>query len=179
MLCNQGRTKGWPTDQLPGTPTHKGHWKVTGIIGSMVPVYSGFLTRKNFSENHLHFRYAPWKMFASPVLGRKRLKNIVLKGRQIIRVIGAPTCLGPALCTTYVLRRLVLWYMSPSKGGYHALLVLFVTTIKRVVKVYSIHRAQHGLDVMKWPLNTHTHTPNTATFRRIHTVLTSSTSYRL
>ena len=34
---------------------------------------------------------------ACPVLGRKSLKNIILKGRQIISLPGAPTCLRPAL----------------------------------------------------------------------------------
>jgi hypothetical protein len=34
--------------------------------------------------------------FASPVGGRKRLKNIRLKGQQIINVPGAPICLGLA-----------------------------------------------------------------------------------
>jgi hypothetical protein len=34
-------------------------------------------------------------MFASLVVGRKILKN--LKGLQIIYLLGAPTCVGPAL----------------------------------------------------------------------------------
>jgi len=36
-------------------------------------------------------------MLASPVLRWKNLKNIGLKGRQIINLLGAPTYLGPAL----------------------------------------------------------------------------------
>ena len=63
-----------------------------------------FYTRKNF-ENYPQFRYAPSKIFASPVLGRKSSKNVGLKGakllfrpgRQIISLRGAPTCLGPFL----------------------------------------------------------------------------------
>jgi len=35
-------------------------------------------------------------MFVSPVL-EKKLKNISLKGRQLIILFRAPTCLGPAL----------------------------------------------------------------------------------
>ena len=36
-------------------------------------------------------------MLASPVLRWKKLKNIGLKGRQIISLLGTPTYLGPAL----------------------------------------------------------------------------------
>ena len=36
-------------------------------------------------------------MFASLVAGRKILKNVWLKGRQIIYLLGAPTCVGETL----------------------------------------------------------------------------------
>jgi len=45
-------------------------------------------------------------MFASPILGRKSLKNVDLKGRRINLSRGA-TCLGPVVV---VRRRLVFVY---------------------------------------------------------------------
>jgi hypothetical protein len=65
----------------------------------MVLVNSGFHTRKNVSEIYPKLWHASAKMFASPVLGRKSLKNIGLKGRQIISLPGKLTRLGPALDT--------------------------------------------------------------------------------
>jgi len=41
----------------------------------MVLVNSGFHTRKNFSEKYLQCGHAPSKVFASPVLGRKILRD--------------------------------------------------------------------------------------------------------
>jgi hypothetical protein len=64
-----------PAGQLPGAPTNTGHKDVIGIIGNMVLVNSSFHTRKNLSESYPHFRHAHSKMFYSPVLGRKSLKN--------------------------------------------------------------------------------------------------------
>jgi len=64
-----------------------------------VLINSGFHTRSNLSENI--------PLFGSPILGRKSLKNIGLKGRRIIHLSAAPTFLGPALV---VRRRLVLVY---------------------------------------------------------------------
>ena len=51
----------------------------------------------NFSENYPKFGHALSKMFAKSVLGRRSLKNVGFKGRQIISLPGAPTFLGPAL----------------------------------------------------------------------------------
>jgi hypothetical protein len=48
-------------------------------------------TRKNLNTNYPKFEYAPLKMFVSPVLGRKFLKNIGLNGRKINGLPGAPT----------------------------------------------------------------------------------------
>ena len=70
-------------------------------------INSGFHTRNNLSENIPQFGHAPSELFASPLLGRKSLKNIGLKGRRIINLPGAPTCLGLAL---FVRRRLVFVY---------------------------------------------------------------------
>ena len=70
-------------------------------------INSGFHTRNNLPENIPQFGHAPSELFASPLLGRKSLKNIGLKGRRIINLPGAPTCLGLAL---FVRRRLVFVY---------------------------------------------------------------------
>ena len=43
-------------------------------------VNSGFHTRKNFFESYPQFGHAPSEIFASPVLGRTRLKNVGFKG---------------------------------------------------------------------------------------------------
>jgi len=58
---------------------------------------SGFTTRKNFSENHLQFGNLSSKLLATSVLGSVSSNNITLKGCQIIRLAGAPTCFGLAL----------------------------------------------------------------------------------
>jgi hypothetical protein len=42
------------------------------------------------------------KNFGSPVLGRKNLKNIGFKWDRILKLLGAPKCLGPALRTTCI-----------------------------------------------------------------------------
>jgi hypothetical protein len=55
------------------------------------PLTSGFHAPKNFSENYHQFGHAPSESFASPVAGLESLK-----GRQIIRLPGVPTYLGPA-----------------------------------------------------------------------------------
>jgi len=75
----------------------QGRKAVTGIIGNMVLINSGFHTRDNLSENIPQLRHAPSGLFGSPILGRKNLKNIDLKRRRIINLPGAPTCLGPSL----------------------------------------------------------------------------------
>jgi len=56
----------------------------------MVLVTSGFHVPKNFSENYALFAHAPIQTLASPVLGRKSLRNVALKGGQIISLSGVP-----------------------------------------------------------------------------------------
>jgi hypothetical protein len=56
--------------------------------------------RKNLSENYPQFAHSLSKMFASPLLGRKILKNLGFKGLQIIALPRARTCIGPALLIT-------------------------------------------------------------------------------
>jgi hypothetical protein len=62
-----------PTGRLTAAPTFEGHQEVTGVIGNMVLVNTGFYTRKNFSENYPQFGHARHQNFASPV---NRLKNL-------------------------------------------------------------------------------------------------------
>ena len=50
---------------------------------------SGFHKRKNFLENYPQILARALRISASPVLGRKILKNIGWKGRQIINLSGA------------------------------------------------------------------------------------------
>ena len=52
---------------------------------------------KEFLRKLTAFSARTLKNFASPVIGRKNLKNVGFKGSQIIGLPGAPTCLGPAL----------------------------------------------------------------------------------
>lgn len=70
-------------------------------------IKAGFHTRNDLSETIPQFGHVPSELFASPFLGRKSLKNIGVKGRQIINLPGVPTYLGLALV---VRRRLVLVY---------------------------------------------------------------------
>jgi len=55
---------------------------------------SGYHTAKTFSENYPLFDHAPSKMVASAVLGWRSLKNVILKGRQIINLAEEPTSPG-------------------------------------------------------------------------------------
>jgi hypothetical protein len=57
-----------------------------------VLVISGFHTWNNFAKNCLQFGHAFKKIFTSSDLHQKTIKNIDLKGRQIINL--TPTCLG-------------------------------------------------------------------------------------
>jgi len=66
-VTNTAEFSGETAGQLPGAPTYKRHYDVTGIIGSMVLVNSGVLMRKNFSENYPQFGPRPQKY--SPALG--------------------------------------------------------------------------------------------------------------
>jgi len=54
----------------------------------MVVVNQVFHTRKNFSENYFQFGLASSNIFSGPVLRWKSLKNIGLKGCQIISLPG-------------------------------------------------------------------------------------------
>jgi hypothetical protein len=72
---------------------------VTGIIGNMVLVNSVFDMWKDFSKKYPQFGYMPSKMFASLVLCWKSLKNIYLKGRQIISLPGGAHISGRPLET--------------------------------------------------------------------------------
>jgi hypothetical protein len=56
-----------------------GRKDVTGIIGNMLLVNSGFYTRKNCSANYPQFGYARSKRFAGCVQDRKISKNVGLK----------------------------------------------------------------------------------------------------
>ena len=69
---------------------------MTGIIGNMVLVSSGFHTRKNFSENFLQLGHVSSKVIASLVLGRKCLKNIRLKGAKLLACPWRPHLSGRA-----------------------------------------------------------------------------------
>jgi len=56
-----------------------GSQDVTGIIGNIVQGNAGFHMQKKFSENYPQLGHAPSERSASPVLGRKFLKNVDLK----------------------------------------------------------------------------------------------------
>jgi len=47
--------------------------RLVTVIGNVVLANSGFHTRNNLSENNPQVRYAPSELFASHVLGRKRI----------------------------------------------------------------------------------------------------------
>ena len=57
----------------------------------MVPVNSGFHTRKKLSKDYSQFEHA------RSVLGRWKSKNIGFKGREIISLPLAPTFLGQSV----------------------------------------------------------------------------------
>jgi hypothetical protein len=70
-------------DEAAGQPNNC-PWRqdVTGIIGNMVPVNSGFHARKNFSENYPQFGHS--------LSGRKSLKRSGFKWCQIISLPATP-----------------------------------------------------------------------------------------
>jgi len=80
---------GGTAGQLPGTSTYKKHYVVTGIIGRIMLVHTGFHMERNFPI----FK----KIFINYIPRRTLIKNIVFKGCQIFSLRGAPTYLGPAL----------------------------------------------------------------------------------
>ena len=75
-------------------------------------INSGFHTRNKLAENIQQFVHAPSELFANPILGRKCLMNIDLKGGRI-NLAGVPTCVGPAVV---VRRRLVFVYRRFGTG---------------------------------------------------------------
>ena len=66
----QAQNKGRIAGQLPGAPTYKERYDVTGMIRSIVLANSGVHARKKFFEYFSKFGHAASKIFASPVLGR-------------------------------------------------------------------------------------------------------------
>lgn len=50
--------------------------------------------RKNFSENYLQFGHAPSESSTSPSVGWESLKDIGVKGRQILAYPGRPRISG-------------------------------------------------------------------------------------
>ena len=76
---------------LQGTPRR--HWNNRKYGGSKLKLPHA----KEFLRKLFAFSAHTLKNFASPVIGRKYLKNFGFKGSQIIDLPGAPTCFGPAL----------------------------------------------------------------------------------
>ena len=73
---DQGRSKWQATRAVPGQPTYKGRWEVTGIIGNTV-VNSGFpKTKKCLLKDYPLFWHAPSKTFASPLIGQKHFETL-------------------------------------------------------------------------------------------------------
>jgi hypothetical protein len=73
----------------------------------MLPVDSGFHTRKNFTENCPQFGHPPPRDFAISDRSRKSLKNSDSKERQIIGQPWTPTSLsGPALVISRRLQKM-------------------------------------------------------------------------
>jgi len=60
----------------------------------MVLVNLSLHIRKNFSENYLQFGHAPSESSTSPSVGWESLKNIGVKGRQILAYPGRPCVSG-------------------------------------------------------------------------------------
>jgi len=81
---------------MPRAPTYKKHQDVIRRIEN-----SASKLRFTHANECLQKLSAIWtcalKKFAVPASGRKRLKNIGLKGRQIITLPGATKCLGLAV----------------------------------------------------------------------------------
>ena len=77
----------------------------------MMLINSSFHTRNNLSENIPQFGHAPSELFASLILGRKSIKNIGLKGSELLICPGRPHVLGrPWLCG-------VGWYLFTDVSG--------------------------------------------------------------
>jgi len=97
----QGQTKG----QLPGVPTCKGHYSVTGIIRNMVLANWGFHTQMNFSQNYPQFGHALSRGFTNPVLRwtsvLRGTKWIACLGHHIINLPRMSICCRLALAIVY------------------------------------------------------------------------------
>jgi len=81
---------------MPRAPTNKKHQDVIGRIKN-----SASKLRFTHTKEFLQILSAIWacalKKFAVPASGKKRLKNIGLKGRQVITLPGATKRLGLAV----------------------------------------------------------------------------------
>jgi hypothetical protein len=64
------------------------------MIGNMALVNSGFLNTEEFLQKLSAIGHVPSKMFASPVLGQKSLKNISLKDAELSACWGHPHVSG-------------------------------------------------------------------------------------
>jgi hypothetical protein len=95
-----------------GEPTNKGcQPDVTEIIWSMVPINSGFHTRKNMSENYSQFGHTPSNKFRQPCPSPKNFKEYRFEGAsnyehaQGTNLLACPG--GPHIlvrpCTQYML----------------------------------------------------------------------------
>lgn len=97
----------------------------------LVPCNTGvgtqvFQTRKNFSENYPEFEHALSKIFAGPVLGRKSLKNVFLKGPNLLAFPGrAHSSLWPALEGTRQIQVHLQWGSGLSSVTLYLLLMSF------------------------------------------------------
>jgi len=79
------------------------------VTGNMVLASSSFHTRNNLSENNPLFGHAPSELFASHILGRKRIS--VWKGAWVLFCPGRPHVSGrPWLCG-------VDWYLCTDVLG--------------------------------------------------------------
>ena len=77
------------------------------VIGNMALANLGFYTRNNLSENNPQFGHAPLQLFASQVLGRKRIS--VQRGAEYLICPRRPHLSGGG-GKLVVLRRLVFVY---------------------------------------------------------------------
>ena len=86
-----------PSGSCPGCQPVRAlrrHWNNRKYVADKLH----FHVHKNLSGKYEHFGHARSTLFASPLLGRKSLKDIISKRQQISGLFGATTYLGPALC---------------------------------------------------------------------------------
>jgi hypothetical protein len=92
--------------QLPGAPAYKERQDVTGIIGKMVLVNSCPPTNEIFSWKIIRHLVTPPHKFRLHCPAPEKFQEYLLKGSQIVNVLGSPTCLVPALRGALKLRRI-------------------------------------------------------------------------